>query len=288
MLKSGLEHTCDQKSFVYIIHTGRVCLFNPRNGHFNLPHPMQPQGQPGLLSKVCQDFGGGDQENWCAVRPVQWSMGQRRTGEILGRWVTWQKKEYTIIYNNHIQSLRYHHLLTTHYICNISVVFQGPSWVSMWKRSACMHAYIILNNILNSWRCTGSSKWLRKGWRMQPSCSNLRFKSCQCQSFLWNSCHAVHCKHNLWQILMARGGDGARGPQVLEGCCAWAQSQDGSASCTAWQWSIVIYDKSKIYIYIYYLYMGSDIITQQCLFTCKENICMYILLLSVPALVQER
>ena len=34
--------------------------------------------------------------------------------------------------------------------------------------------------------------------------------------------------------------------------------------------------------------MGSDLITQQCLVTCKENIWMYILSLSVPALVQER
>lgn len=159
----------------------------------------------------------------------------------------------------------------------------------MWKRSACMHAHIILNHIWNSWRCRGSSNWLRKGWRMQPSCSNLRFKSCQYQSFLWNSCHAVHCKHNLWQILMARGGDGARGPQVLEGCCAWAQSQDGSASCIEAESYIIYHNLQFIYTYYILFVSGfSDIITQQCLVTCKENIWMHILSLSVPALVQER
>ena len=55
--------------------------------------------------------------------------------------------------------------------------------------------------------------------------------------------------------------------------------------------SYMIYHKSQfiyIYILLYYLYMGSDLITQQCLVTCKENIWMYILSLSVPALVQER
>lgn len=123
MLKSGLEHTCDHKSFVYIIHISRICFCLPPEIIISIYHtppnlrvsPPSIPGVPRLWSRRSRRLM---RSTTCAMKH-----GPRESRISFGA-MSYLTQDTVYI---RIHSLRYHHLLRTHYTCDTWVVFQGPS-----------------------------------------------------------------------------------------------------------------------------------------------------------------